>query len=162
LLVLAPVQAFAAQECYSRAELRAEQYLRMHSELMVIAYSCKRSSQNRDLIGVYTDFTQSYLAVLQQADKTMLDHYKNYYGGDGLAQLDDLHTKLGNESGQVIADQSLEIFCDNNRDRPVRMLYAGNSGLDAEVDRMVAATKSYNPLCKGSMKHSAHMDKVGR
>jgi len=146
LLLSNPV--FAKAECYSSAEMRAEQFLRLHSELMVIAYSCKRSSQNFDLISVYTAFTQNNLGELQAADKTLLDHYKKQYGGDGLTQLDDLHTKLGNEAGQVIADQSLETFCDTNRDRPLKMFFIDRKQLRDEISNMMASAKSYCPLCK--------------
>jgi hypothetical protein len=148
LLLAAPAFADSAKECYSPAELKAEQLLRLHSELMVISYACKRSSQGFDLISVYTAFTQSNLPELQKAEKILTNHYIIQYGGDGLAQLDTLHTRLGNEAGQVIADQSLESFCDNNRDVPVTMYFADHKHVDAEIKRMAAWTKSYDPLCK--------------
>jgi hypothetical protein len=146
--LLMPESAFAAKECYSRTELRAEQLLRLHSELMVISYACKRSSQGFDLVSVYTAFTQSNLPELQKAEKTLTNYYKTEFGGDGLAQLDDLHTKLGNEAGQTVADESLEAFCDRNRDVPLQMFFASPKQVDDELKRMVATTKSYGPLCK--------------
>jgi hypothetical protein len=148
LMLAVPVFANPGKACYSPIELKAEQLLRLHSELMVISYACKRSSQGFDLISVYTAFTQSNLPELQKADQTLLHHYQTTYGGDGLVQLDDLHTRLGNEAGQVIADQSLESFCNNNRDVPVTMYFADHKHIDAEIKRMATWTKSYDALCK--------------
>jgi len=158
LAAILSMPALAKPDCYTPAELHAEQFLRLHSELMVTAYSCKRSSENVDLISAYTAFTQNNLVDLQKADKVMLGFFKARDGDDGIAQLDDMHTKLANAAGQIIADQSLEIFCDNNRNRPVSLYFATPKELQEELKNMAAMTKSYRPLCKTA----GHMDKAAR
>ncbi len=61
--------AMAAQQCYSSAEVEAEQLLRLHSELMVITVTCHTGSRGENLVPAYTTFTQEHLAALHNADK---------------------------------------------------------------------------------------------
>ena len=40
-MTVMPLNAFAAQKCYSAAEAEADQGIRIHSELMVIGLNCQ-------------------------------------------------------------------------------------------------------------------------
>lgn len=140
--------AFAANQCYSPEELRAEQLLRLHSELMVITVTCRQSSIGENLVPDYTGFTKSNIGTLHDAEQTMIHFYKVNYGGDGVERLDKLRTKLGNEYGQKIADESAPVFCNESRDKVVNFYMARPEQVDAEVDRMVSEEKSYGHLCR--------------
>jgi hypothetical protein len=145
----------AANQCYTPEELRAEHLLRLHSELMVITVTCHQSSVGEDLVPKYTGFTKTNIGMLHNAEQTMVHFYKTHFSGDGVERLDTLRTKLGNEYGQKIADQSAPVFCNESRDKVVNFYLAGPQQVDAELDRMVAEDKSYGQLCKPSGTHIA-------
>lgn len=155
---LVSMPALAANQCYTPEELHAEQLLRLHSELMVITVTCHQSSVGQDLVPKYTGFTKSNIKTLHNAESTMMHFYKLNYGGDGVERLDKLRTKLGNEYGQKIADESAPIFCSESRDKVVNFYMARPEQVDAEVDRMVVETKSYERLCPTGTTHIAKHD----
>ncbi|MDX2028757.1 MAG: hypothetical protein SFW62_09000 [Alphaproteobacteria bacterium] len=147
LLVSPPL--LAAPACYSIAELEAEQTLRLHSELMVITVTCRSGSKGQNLVPAYTGFTRAHIQALQEAEQTMINYYVRD-GKGGIAQLDKLRTKLGNEFGQKSADMSAPAFCAKYRDR-VLAFYSGDAEkLEEEVQAMVAHEDSYGQLCSSS------------
>jgi hypothetical protein len=142
-------RAFAGEQCYSPTELQAEQLLRLHSELMVIVVTCHQGSRGENLVPAYTGFTQENLRALHDAEQTMMHYYKTVHGGNGVAQLDKLRTKLGNEYGQKIADISAPVFCSRYRDKVLTFKSCGPAQLQDEVQRMVKTEKSYVHTCVG-------------
>ncbi|MDP9127612.1 MAG: hypothetical protein M3N08_05055, partial [Pseudomonadota bacterium] len=60
LMLLAAPEVRAAAACYTPAELQAEQWLRLHSELMVTTVTCHQSSLGENLVPFYTRFTQTH------------------------------------------------------------------------------------------------------
>lgn len=150
LLALAAAPAFAAPACYSPTQLEAEQWLRLHSELMVITVTCREGSSGENLPAAYGDFTHKNIAVLHDAEQTMIAYYKAHGGGDATASLDRLRTKLGNEFGQKSADMSAPAFCAAYRDKVWQFDAASPVDVGNEVKRMEAEERSYVPSCAGA------------
>src|ERR1700744_2189836 len=100
------VAAHAAGQCYSSNQMEAEQLLRLHSELMVVAIECRTSTQGDNLVNAYAGFTKDHINALHDAEHTLMTYYSSIYGGDGVEQVDKLRTNLGNEYGQQRADAS--------------------------------------------------------
>lgn len=140
--------AFAASSCYSQAEVEAEQLLRLHSELMVITVTCKYGSQAQSLVGSYTDFTKKNIAVLREAEHTMMAYYEKH-GGAGTEKLDTLRTRLGNEFGQRIAEMSAPKFCEEYRDKVVLLSAYNPDYVANEVEVLKTSFKTYIPECSG-------------
>ncbi len=147
LLALFSFPALAAPACYSPAEAEAEQLLRLHSELMVITVTCKTGSQGQDLVRAYTGFTRARITELHDAEQTMARYYRAHGGGNGVAQLDTLRTKLGNEFGQRIADESAPVWCGAYRDKVLLFRAASAGQVREEVRRMMEADKTYVRAC---------------
>ncbi len=136
-----------AAACYKPAEAEAEQLLRLHSELMVVAITCRQASDGSDLVRGYTDFTKSHIDVLHDAEQTMKSYYRAQGGGDGVSKLDVLRTKLANEYGKKIADVSAPKFCEGYRDVVMKFRNADQSTINDEVHRMEISEKFYVKLC---------------
>ncbi|MER2519236.1 MAG: hypothetical protein ABTQ34_00930 [Bdellovibrionales bacterium] len=151
-----PPTAFAAEgktkakACYSPIEVQAEELLRLHSQLMVITVTCHQGSNGENLVSAYTGFTRDNIDDLHQAEAIMKSHYKARHGGDGIAQLDVLRTKLGNEFGQIIADMSAPAFCDFYRDKVTALSRNIPGQLENEVQRMTEESRTLVPPCKGA------------
>lgn len=146
-VALASTAYAAGEQCYSVTELKAEQLIRLHSELMVITVTCHQSSLGDNLIPFYTGFTQRHIKILHNAEQILIQHYKQCYGGTGIDQLDKLRTKLGNEYGQKIADQSAPMFCALWRDKVIQMYGATPAQLDAEVQSLMNTGSPYEQMC---------------
>lgn len=149
--LLAATPAFAANSCYTKAEVDAEQLLRLHSELMVITVTCRYGSQGQNLVPAYTDFTKKNITELHDAEQTMLAYYQKH-GGGGTDALDKLRTRLGNEFGQRIADVSAPEYCKANRDRVLLISTYKPEYVANEVEIIKASTKTYVPECKEEIK----------
>lgn len=150
LLVGAP--AFAADiQCYSPAELQAEQLLRLHSQLMVITLTCKQSSWGQDLVPAYTGFTKRNIEALRNAEQTMIRYYYTHYGDQATAHLDQLRTRLGNEYGQEIADETAPLFCRAYRDKVIFLSAVTPAELQTRVQAMTVSEKSYERLCPATV-----------
>ncbi|MCL2469210.1 MAG: hypothetical protein FWF24_03135 [Alphaproteobacteria bacterium] len=143
-LLAVPVQAEA---CYSEREVGAENALRLHSEMMVVAVTCRQTSQGRDLVKAHTQFTKKHIDTIKEAEAVMIAFYKDSHGGDGLAQLDALRTKLANEFGQMSADETPPTFCHHRRDK-IMVLYDSPSLRLFETGMtLYAGAPSYAPVC---------------
>ena len=118
LAALYPAQAYAAKACYSAEHVKAENMLRLHSELLVIALTCEKASDGQDLPSAYTSFTKKNLPVLKKAEQTMMGYYKSL-SKNPTNSLDELRTKLGNEFGKKAAELSPDAFCYNYKDKVV-------------------------------------------
>lgn len=145
--LLISVPGYAADQCYSPAELQAEQLLRLHSELMVISVTCHQASDGQDLISSYTGFTRAHIKALHHAEQIMETYYKSLYGGNGISQLDQLRTRLANEYGQKIADLSAPVFCQLNRDRALQMCSVNSGQLTETVQQRMTSEHAYGAVC---------------
>jgi hypothetical protein len=156
LVLMAPL--YAANQCYSADESKAEQLLRLHSELMVITVACHQGSNGENLVPLYTGFTKAHISILHKAGETLKRYYRAHFGGDGIAQLDKLRTKLGNEYGQKIADISAPLFCAQCRDMLVEMYVATPARIEEELQHLAATEKPYERMCTGPDAHVARGD----
>ncbi|MBV8061662.1 MAG: hypothetical protein JO126_08490 [Alphaproteobacteria bacterium] len=148
IFLLLPVPAWAGQkQCYTPAEQDAEQLLRLHTELMVVAITCKQDEDGQDLIAGYTAFTNAHVDALHDAEGTMTAFYNSHFSGNGTARLDKLHTQLANEYGQKIANLSAPGFCGQYRQEVARLYKATAAELGAQVKTMNDAGMSRLPLC---------------
>ena len=144
-LIAAP--SYAASTCYTPDQIRAEQLLRLHSELMVITAMCRQGSTGENLSTAYGDFTKKNITVLHNAEQTMIAYYKEKEKGDPQDKLDQLRTRLGNEYGQKAANQSAPAFCAAYRDEVLRFDAAAQLAVETEVRRLTLSQPTYEPPC---------------
>ncbi|MDD3370610.1 MAG: hypothetical protein PHE27_02165 [Alphaproteobacteria bacterium] len=142
--------AFAATACYSPKQVQAEQLLRLHSEMMVIAVTCRQASDGRSLSRAYTGFTRKNVQLIKSAEDTLVAYYKKQKG-DPVDRLDKLRTKLANEYGQKVAEVSAPAFCAQNRDRVYAWAVAPTSDINKRVIKMGLTERTYDKPCKKNM-----------
>lgn len=99
-------------KCYNSSEFEAEQGLRIHSELMVIALNCHKSTHTSGNLYVqYKDFTRRHQGLIGQYEQVM----KNYYSRTGVhnaeAEINDLRTQLANKISNDAARMKPNVFC---------------------------------------------------
>jgi hypothetical protein len=127
--------------------MKAEQLLRLHSELMVVAVMCRTGSAGQDLSAAYVSFTQKNIGALHNAEQTMIDYYKETSKDDPIENLDRLRTRLGNEAGQTAAKMSAPNFCARYRDKVCEFSVKSPEAIDKQTKKMAVATPSFVKSC---------------
>ena len=108
-----PVAGAGGRQCYSRDEAEAEQGIRIHSELMVIALNCQHmtppgwtnfyvqyqqfTARNASLIGNYENVLINYFALAGKPNPERAFH--------------DLRTSFANKVSTDAAQMRPDIFC---------------------------------------------------
>jgi len=146
ILSILPTAAWG-KGCYSPQEVAAENVLRLHSEMMVIAVTCRQSSYGHDLIAAHTRWTQRFIEDIKKAEAIMINYYKKTRGGDGIAQLDDLRTKLANEFGQKSADEKPPVFCAYRRDNVMALYNSPALSAWDTAMRLYEGAPTFDPIC---------------
>lgn len=137
----------AASACYGPTEVKAEQTIRLHSELMVITVTCRQNTMGRDLPRAYAKFTTDNISILHDAEQVMKSWYKKTYGGDSQLRLDRLRTVLANEYGQEAATLTAPLFCAQRRDKVTAMCDAQPVIVTTEIGNMCARIKTLISPC---------------
>ena len=98
-------------QCYSSAQFEAEQGLRIHSELMVIALNCHKSTHHSGNLYIqYKDFTRRHQSLIGQYEQTL----KTYFSSNGMnaeSQINNLRTKLANKISLDASRMKPNVFC---------------------------------------------------
>jgi len=105
----------AVASCYSSAEYEAEQGLRIHSELMVIALNCQHMAYRQgNLYMRFREVTRQNQGLFKSYENTMMNYYKGQ-GKNPEAGLNNLRTSLANKVAVKSASMRPDIFCYNHR-----------------------------------------------
>jgi hypothetical protein len=131
--ILAALPAWAESACFTPEQRQAEQWLRLHSELMVIAVTCHQDSSGRSLSNEYVSFTRKNIRTLHKAEQTLMAYYKATSKRDPVERLDQFRTRLGNEESNKAAKMSAPEFCGLYRDDVAKFEATTAKALDAEI-----------------------------
>lgn len=100
----------ASAQCYNAEQLEAEQGLRIHSELMVIALNCQHLAHGEQLFQEYEQFTRNNEGLIQGYENTMRGFFASE-GKSGETELNDFRTRLANRiAGEAVRLQP-NVFC---------------------------------------------------
>lgn len=148
-LALMATPSFAFANCYNAQQLEAEQGLRIHSELMVIALNCQHLNVGTPLNQQYEAFTRRHSNLIRGYEETI----RAYFAAKGVAkpeaELHEFRTILANRiANEAVRLQSVA-FCNAYADRIVQA-----NAMDEGKFRKWAQTvfPSYpltQPICPG-------------
>jgi len=103
--------AQAAQSCYGAEQLEAEQGLRIHSELMVIALNCQHLAGGANLYRQYEGFTNKNLGLIEGYERTMMNFFQNEGAAKPEKALNDFRTALANRISNEAVRLQPNVFC---------------------------------------------------
>jgi len=133
-LCLLPMTASAG--CYNAEQLEAEQGLRIHSELMIIALNCQHLVSTGVLLNKqYEKFTQNNLDLIQGYENTMRAVFASEGKGNGEKELNTFRTALANRIANEAVRLQPNVFCQAYGGRIVQA-----SGMSREKFRKWAQT----------------------
>lgn len=136
LALMVSTNAFAQSKCYSTAEFEAEQGLRIHSELMVIALNCQHVNHtNGNLYMQFKDFTRRHNSLIAGYEETMKNYYSRTGNSNPERQINDLRTEMANKIANDAARMKPNNFCNAYGNRIIQAL-----GMDQAKLRRWAST----------------------
>lgn len=111
MLCFMPVMAFASA-CYTQQEMEAEQGLRIHSELMVIALNCQHiAGGNESPYAQYQAFTKRHADIFGKYEQVMQLHFEHAGADKPERALDTMRTKMANKISADAAKMRPAKFC---------------------------------------------------
>lgn len=113
LLCVATVSSSAFAKCYSMKQAEAEQGIRIHSELMVIALNCQHlgSKKEENLYVQYKKFTKKHEDIFAGYEQTLIDFFKAEGKPDPVMELNTLRTDFANKISKDAATMRPDGFC---------------------------------------------------
>ncbi len=108
-LLLLP-HSVSAGECYTADEFEAEQGLRLHTDMEVIALTCKMDGYRRQLMAMHTTFTKKYLTQIRKWENTIARVYASS-GGSRNEVIDNFRTALANQKSHEASTINPRQFC---------------------------------------------------
>lgn len=111
LILVIPGQASA--KCFTMKEAEAEQGLRIHSELMVIALNCQHlgKKNEKNLYVQYKEFTKKHEAVFAAYERALIKFYKSEGRDNPERELHELRTTFANKISKDAAIMRPDGFC---------------------------------------------------
>lgn len=120
LIALLPAAAFAQEGCYSAEQLEAEQGLRIHTELMIIALNCQHLAANGVALNKqYEEFTRRNLGLIEGYENTMRAFFQSE-GTSSENSLNTFRTMLANRISNDAVRLQPNVFCRAYSDRIVQ------------------------------------------
>ena len=112
LLTLIATPALAAQQCYNMDQLEAEQGLRIHSELMIIALNCQHLvDPSIQLHTQYEQFTHNNIGLIKHYEDTMRAVFRSEGQPDNDTALNNFRTMLANRIANEAVRLQPNVFC---------------------------------------------------
>lgn len=144
------VPAADGRQCYTREEAEAEQGIRIHSELMVIALNCQHmtprgwknfyqqyqqiTARNADLIGGYENTLINYFALAGKSNPELAFH--------------DMRTNFANKVSTDAAKMRPDIFCANFAPRLPKVDKMSTAEIKAWAADLNGGSPVSRPLCQ--------------
>ncbi len=143
------VPAAKGRQCYTPAEAEAEQGIRIHSELMVIALNCQHMTPRG-----WTNFYQQYQQITARNSSLIAGYEEtliNYFGLAGRSNPErafhDLRTDLANKVATDAARMRPDIFCANYAPRIPKADKMSTAELKSWASHIEASHPVSKPMC---------------
>ncbi len=131
-----------ADACYSEQEAEAEQGIRIHSELMVIALNCRNMAGQPDLYAQYQRMTRANQGVFAGYETDLINFYARTGQGNPEGRLHALRTRFANDLAIKAARVRPDVFCARYASRIPRA-----AGFDArQIHDWAASLQTGYPL----------------
>ena len=148
IILLTAFAAPAWANCYTMKEAEAEQGIRIHSELMVIALNCQHLSRSgKNLYVQYKEFTRDHGALIASYEKTLM----TFYGNEGISQpeakMHDLRTNFANKISKDAAVMRPDAFCAYYMPRIGKASKMDNGDLRKWASTIFPSHPVSRPLC---------------
>ncbi|MES2729528.1 MAG: hypothetical protein V4621_05440 [Pseudomonadota bacterium] len=138
--------------CYTQREAEAEQGIRIHSELMVIALNCRHMAPQPDLYAQYQRLTATNAAVFAGYEADLLAFYTRMGENSPEGELHSLRTHFANELATRAARVRPDLFCGRYAARIPRAASFTQDQMRAWASSLQTGYTLTHQVCKTSAK----------
>ncbi len=143
------VPGLANRKCYTAQEAEAEQGIKIHSELMVIALNCQHMTPRgwKNFYNQYQEITRNNANLIGGYENILINYFALAGRSNPERAFNDMRTDLANKVSVDAARMRPDVFCSNFAARVPKVARMGSS----EIQRWAAsASKSgaSRPFCK--------------
>lgn len=131
--------------CLSEREIRADQFARLRSHMMVVGLTC-RSIYDGDPFNEYMQFTVNTAGSIRSVQQTLAGMWGRYGGGNSNRLVDTYVTELANDEQGVIREFGPEVYCTARRDQFVAVTQYDDAAVSEWLDGAVTRrANGYTP-----------------
>ena len=140
--------ASTANDCYKLEQFEAEQGLRIHSELLVISLTCRKTPGNGTLYQKYQRFTDKNKLLLANYENILIRYFKEHGSASPAKDLHTLRTNLANNISQHAINMSVTSFCNYFSKRVDRALNMDRETLKRWARQIWPEQNTSHNLCE--------------
>ena len=123
-----------AGSCMTEQEIQGEQFIKLHTELMVTGLTCGAAYRDPALFSQYQDFTVTHQDRIRRTQTLLADFLGRYRSGNRNRLFDTYRTEVANNESQQVLDVTAAQYCARQRNR----FYTASAFTDAELDAFLA------------------------
>ena len=133
--------------CTTDEEVLADQFIRLHTQLMVTGLTCFVPYDDPDLFVAYQDFTLSFQSRIRDSQRTLGAFLGRYMGGNRNRLFDTYRTRMANAESQTVIDVSTSRYCAAQQERFYRAANFGEADLNAFLQEAATRYREHYPSC---------------
>lgn len=134
--------------CMNDREIAAEQFMKLHTELMVTGLTCNALYQDPDLFTQYQRFTVAHQDRIRDSQNVLARFLGRYQRGNQARLFDTYRTLMANNESQVVINVSQNTYCQAQRERFYRIASFSNGELDNFLNQAAARYHDRYRLCR--------------
>ncbi len=148
--IFAPASSFA-KSCYTPIESEAEQGIRIHSELMVIALNCSHmaNANGNNLYLEHKKFTAKHEKLFATYEKILMDYMRKNNNKNPEKAMHKLRTDFANKISNDAAEMRPDIFCKTFAQRIEKATKMDEITIRKWAATPFAGHEVSKPLCEG-------------
>jgi len=146
---LAETRISVGPDCYTPLEAEAEQGIRIHSELMVIALNCQHLTPpgQENLYSQFRKFTAKNAALFSTYEMLLIKHFQKRGDADPEREMHTLRTRYANKISTDAATMHPDAFCKTYMPRIQKASSMNDTALHKWASTFYPGFGPSRPLC---------------
>lgn len=144
------VPGLKGRQCYTPAEAEAEQGIRIHSELMVIALNCQHMTPRgwKNFYTQYQQITSRNAPLIAGYEETLINYFALAGKPNPERSFHNLRTDFANKVSTDAARMRPDIFCSQYAPRLPKVDQMSSAQIKAWASDLKASYPATRPLCQ--------------
>lgn len=134
--------------CLTESEIAAEQFIMLHTVLMVTGLTCNGAFRDPQLFGHYQTFTVNHQDRVRDAQQVLARFLGRYQRGNPNRLFDTYRTELANDESLLVLDLTPTNYCRAQYQRFYDLAELNEEGLQDYIDRAVDRYREHYLSCE--------------
>ena len=105
------------RSCMTEQEMQADQFIRLHTAMMVAGLTCHVPFSDDNLFAHYQDFTITHQSVIRDSQRVLASFLGRHRSGNRNRLFDTYRTEVANSESQLVIDVSQGRYCQALREK---------------------------------------------